>query len=115
MSSTLPIVVIGVDTHAHVFRADLPLAPGRRYSPDYDASVDSFLGHLNLHGVSHGVLVQPSFLGTDNSFMVAALRQHPSRLRGIAVVDPEIHRERMSRRVHWNLVITGGMANAALA
>nr|WP_300306407.1 amidohydrolase family protein [Halomonas sp.] len=90
MSSTLPIVVTGVDTHAHVFRADLPLVPGRRYSPDYDASVDSFLGHLNLHGVSHGVLVQPSFLGTDNSFMVAALRQHPSRLRGIAVVEPEI-------------------------
>ena len=90
MSSTLPITVTGVDTHAHVFRADLPLVPGRRYSPDYDASVDSFLDHLNLHGVSHGVLVQPSFLGTDNSFMVAALRQYPSRLRGIAVVEPEI-------------------------
>jgi predicted TIM-barrel fold metal-dependent hydrolase len=35
------------------------------------------------------VLVQPSFLGTDNSFLVAALRTHPDRLRGIAVVAPD--------------------------
>jgi len=34
------------------------------------------------------VLVQPSFLGTDNSFMCAALRAHPQRLRGVAVVAP---------------------------
>ena len=34
------------------------------------------------------MLVQPSFLGTDNGFLLAALRAHPSRLRGIAVVAP---------------------------
>lgn len=35
------------------------------------------------------MLVQPSFLGTDNGFLLAALRAHPDRLRGIAVVAPE--------------------------
>ncbi|WP_350340910.1 amidohydrolase family protein, partial [Escherichia coli] len=36
-----------------------------------------------------GVLIQPSFLGTDNSYMVSGLRQAPERLRGIAVLAPE--------------------------
>lgn len=40
--------------------------------------------------MSHGVLVQPSFLGTDNSYLVSALRKYPDRFRGIAVVEPTI-------------------------
>ena len=35
------------------------------------------------------MLVQPSFLGTDNSFLLAALRAHPNWLRGIAVMAPD--------------------------
>jgi predicted TIM-barrel fold metal-dependent hydrolase len=34
--------------------------------------------------------VQPSFLGTDNSHLVASLAAAPERLRGIAVVSPDI-------------------------
>jgi len=45
--------------------------------------------------MSHGVLVQPSFLGVDNSYLVAALRQYPDRFRGIAVVDPEVSGEQL--------------------
>jgi predicted TIM-barrel fold metal-dependent hydrolase len=44
---------------------------------------------LDRNSMSHGVLIQPSFLGTDNSYMVSALRQEPKRLRGIAVLAPE--------------------------
>ena len=36
------------------------------------------------------MLVQPSFLGIDNSYLLAALARHPDRLRGIAVVAPEV-------------------------
>ncbi|MFB4369109.1 MULTISPECIES: amidohydrolase family protein [unclassified Pseudomonas] len=79
--------ITGIDTHAHIFRQDLPMVANRRYSPAYDALVEQYLGHLDAQGLSHGVLIQPSFLGTDNSFMVEALRQHPERLRGVAVVD----------------------------
>lgn len=77
-----------VDTHAHVFERGLPLAAGRRYAPDYDATLDEYLGLLHAHGLSHGVLVQPSFLGTDNRYLVRALRKAGPRLRGVAVVDP---------------------------
>jgi len=79
-----------VDTHAHVFQHDLKLAAVRRYAPDYDASCDDYLRHLDANGVSHGVLVQPSFLGTDNAFMLRCVREHRDRLRAIAVVDPGV-------------------------
>jgi len=82
--------VTAVDTHAHVFVRGLALSEGRRYAPDYDAPLRDYLKQLDAHGISHGVLVQPSFLGTDNSFLLAALREAPERLRGIAVVDPTV-------------------------
>ena len=60
-----------IDTHAHVFRQGLALADTRRHTPDYDATLTQYLALLDAHGVARGVLVQPSFLGTDNSHLVA--------------------------------------------
>jgi predicted TIM-barrel fold metal-dependent hydrolase len=79
-----------VDTHAHIFQRSLTFAPNSRYVPDYDATAADFLRLLDAHALSHGVLVQPSFLGTDNSYLLAALREHPDRLRGVVVVAPTI-------------------------
>ncbi|WP_421855825.1 amidohydrolase family protein [Marinomonas sp.] len=90
MISDTDMPIKGIDTHAHIFRTDLPMAAERRYAPDYNALAEDFLTQLANHNISYGVLVQPSFLGTDNGFMVQALRQHPEKLKGIAVVDPSI-------------------------
>jgi len=90
MTGLHPPAITGIDTHAHVFRQDLPMVSNRRYSPHYDALVEQYLAHLDRHGLSHGVLIQPSFLGTDNHFMLDALRRYPQRLRGVAVVDASI-------------------------
>lgn len=79
-----------VDSHAHVFHRDLPFAEGRRHSPDFDAPLADYLGLLDAHAVSHAVLVQPSFLGTDNTFLLAALQANTRRLRGVAVVAPSV-------------------------
>ena len=79
-----------IDTHAHVFHRGLKLAPGRRYAPDYDAPLALYLEQLDRNGMSNGVLVQPSFLGTDNSYLVESLKTSGGRLRGIAVVDPSV-------------------------
>ena len=76
-----------IDTHAHVFRQGLALADTRRHTPDYDATLTQYLALLDAHGVARGVLV-PSFLGTDNSHLV--LRAAAGRLRGVAVVSPDI-------------------------
>ncbi len=79
-----------IDAHAHVFHRALKLAPGRRYAPDYDAPLALYLEQLDRNGMTNGVLVQPSFLGTDNSYLVECLKAAGGRLRGIAVVDPAI-------------------------
>lgn len=79
-----------IDTHAHVFSRDCALAPDRRYDPDGEAPVEQYLGLLDDHGIDYGVLVQPSFLGTDNRYLIAALAHAAGRLRGIAVVDSRI-------------------------
>lgn len=82
--------ITGIDSHAHVFSRELNLATARRYTPGYDATLAQYLVHLQSHGLSHGVLVQPSFLGTDNSYLLAALRQTPERLRGVVVLEPDV-------------------------
>lgn len=85
--------ITGIDAHAHVFSRTLTLAGERRYTPGYDATLADYLGHLHANGLSHGVLVQPSFLGTDNRYLLAALQQAPDRLRGVVVVERDIPRD----------------------
>ena len=89
--------VSAIDCHAHVFRRDLPMPDRRRAPSGYDATPEDFLRQLDANGMTHGVLVQPSFLGTDNRYLVAALDAHPRRLRGVAVVEPGISGEELSR------------------
>jgi predicted TIM-barrel fold metal-dependent hydrolase len=86
---------LAIDTHAHVFHRGLKLAPGRRYAPDYDAPLNLYLQQLDQNGITNGVLVQPSFLGTDNSYLVECLKATNGRLRGIAVVDLNISPEEL--------------------
>src|SRR5688500_20326153 len=85
-----------VDSHAHVFARGLPLAPQRRHAPDYDALLADYLALLDAHAVSHAVLVQPSFLGTDNRFLLDALRACPQRLRGVVIVEPVIGEDELA-------------------
>jgi len=80
----------GIDSHAHVFTRDLPMPDPRRAPAGYYATPEEYLRRLSANGLTRGVLVQPSFLGTDNSYLTAALRKYPDRFRGIAVVDPTI-------------------------
>ena len=77
---------VPVDSHYHIFAAHQSV-PGARYQPAYTASLPDWAAAAGTCGVARGVLVQPSFLGTDNSLMLAALRQNPA-LRGVAVVAP---------------------------
>ena len=85
-----------IDTHAHVFHRGLRLADARRYAPAYDAPLALYLQQLDQNGTTHGVLVQPSFLGTDNSYLVDCIRAANGRLRGIAVVDPTVSANELS-------------------
>lgn len=100
-----------VDCHAHVFTLDLPTAPDARYRPTAAAPVADYCAVLDAHGISRGVLVQPSFLGTDNSYLLDAIAQHPERFRGVAVVAPDAEAEHLAglrtagvRGIRFNLI-----------
>lgn len=76
-----------IDSHFHLFSPG-QACPDARYVPAYDADFQTWWAAANAVGVGRGVLVQPSFLGTDNSRLCAELREHADTLRGIAVIDP---------------------------
>lgn len=93
MSNSPPEAVtvpLRIDAHTHVFRRDLQMAAGRRYTPGYDASPKDLFAHLDANRLDRAVLVQPSFLGTDNRYMLAAIAAAPDRLRGIAMVAGDV-------------------------
>lgn len=79
-----------VDSHFHAWTEDCPLVAERGYKPLAAKSIDTCLEIHDAHGVTHGVLVQPSFLGFDNSYILDCLRQHPDRLRASVVVGPDL-------------------------
>lgn len=79
-----------IDTHAHIFSSSGPFVAKARYRPAYDADFEQWLALRKQSGVTHGVLVQPSFLGTDNSLMLATLEQRPGDLRAVVVIDPSV-------------------------
>jgi predicted TIM-barrel fold metal-dependent hydrolase len=85
-----PGPITAVDCHAHVMRRDFPLVSERHSAPRHDVTAEQYLGVLDAHGISHGVLTAPSFYGTDNTLLLMALDAHPARLRGTVIVDPDI-------------------------
>lgn len=81
-----------IDTHVHIFRRDAVFASDRRYAPDYDATSEALAAAMAANGVARALLVQPSFLGTDNSTLLAAVAATPAMFSGIAVVPTDITR-----------------------
>jgi predicted TIM-barrel fold metal-dependent hydrolase len=110
----------GVDCHAHVFSATAPGVVGARYRPAYAATLGAWRLHWPAAGITHGVLVQPSFFGTDNAELLAALAADPRHLRGVAVVNPAVDDADL-RRLHaagvraLRLNLRGGVDASAYA
>ena len=69
--------------------------PEARYSPEYAAQFSDWQSAARQVGVTHGVLVQTSFMGTDNGYLLKHLQQHPDTLRGVAVVAPTVSYEEL--------------------
>jgi 2-pyrone-4,6-dicarboxylate lactonase len=78
---------LACDCHAHICgpQAVYEYIPERIYSPP-DALLADYRRLLGALGCERAVLVQPSFYGTDNSAMLAAMKEAGSAFRGVAVV-----------------------------
>ena len=77
------------DCHFHVFSAE-ERSIEARYAPDYAASLTDWENLSQVSGVRRGVVVQPSFLGTDNRQLLATLASRAEELRGVAVVSESV-------------------------
>ena len=83
-----------IDAHVHVWTPDTdryPLAAGfeasemrpRRFTPE------DLFAHCRPVGVTRVVLIQMSFYGFDNRYMLDVIAEHPGTFSGVAIVDPQ--------------------------
>ncbi|WP_425101892.1 amidohydrolase family protein [Tropicibacter sp. S64] len=106
--------MIRFDCHAHVYKT-VTAVPGARYVPEQPAHLREWLGHQAAHGLAGGVIVQVSFLGTDNSQLCRALAAlDRERFAGVAVVPLDVDAAALDglvaagvRGVRWNMVRGG--------
>jgi predicted TIM-barrel fold metal-dependent hydrolase len=78
------------DCHVHAWDAGAVLDPERRHTPTARHSGEDLAGVWKAYDIAGGVLVQPSFFGTDNSALLRLLAEDPSRRRGVVAVAPSI-------------------------
>jgi predicted TIM-barrel fold metal-dependent hydrolase len=78
-----------VDSHAHVYTTDMPLAPTAWHKPPADATIDRYLATLDQHGVTYAVLAAASLFDDYNEYSLEATRRH-KRLRTTVIVHPTI-------------------------
>jgi len=83
-----------IDAHSHIWTPDTkayPLGPGyRRFSmkpPSF--TVAELQANMKQVGVNRVVLIQMSFYGFDNSYMLDSIRKHPKTFSGVAVIDQD--------------------------
>ena len=75
-----------IDTHTHAFDS---IGQGVSYTLDHLVPIDQYMTQLEAYGIQSAVLVQPSFLGFDNSYLVECLKLYPDRLRGVVVLPSD--------------------------
>jgi predicted TIM-barrel fold metal-dependent hydrolase len=81
-----------IDAHVHIWTSDTVRYPrDPHYSgPAYEPAgfePEELLSHTRPAGVGKGVLVQMSFYGTDNSYMLDAIAEYKPIFSGVAVVN----------------------------
>jgi predicted TIM-barrel fold metal-dependent hydrolase len=81
-----------IDAHSHVWTPDTqayPLAAGFRRvemkPPSF--TVEELQAQMRPVGVSRAVLIQMSFYGFDNRYVLDSIRKYSGQFRGVAVID----------------------------
>jgi predicted TIM-barrel fold metal-dependent hydrolase len=89
-----PTIMNYLDAHVHVWTDDFARYPLSPNVTPRDMAVARFLpedlfAHAHRSGVRRFLLIQMSYYGTDNRYMLDVIRNAPDVFRGIAVVDPQ--------------------------
>ena len=90
------IIVLIIDTHAHVFSSDERQFPPRENPsrpPQGSGTFAGLLDEVERHDISAVTLVQVSgFYGFDHRYVCSAARENPHWTAGICTLDPENER-----------------------
>jgi predicted TIM-barrel fold metal-dependent hydrolase len=83
-----------IDAHSHVWTPDtraFPLAAGFRLfdmkPPSF--TVEELQAQMKPVGVNRAVLIQMSFYGYDNTYLLDSISKFPEQFRGVAVIDQD--------------------------
>ncbi len=80
-----------IDCHAHIVDPSVyPYedGPGYKPKPHEAGTLPAYAEALGKAGIEHGLLVQPSCYGYDNSGILDILRKFPGKFRAIGMVPP---------------------------
>ncbi len=106
-----------IDAHVHVWTPDVNAFPrarakGPEVKPD-SFTPEQLLAIARPTGVSRIVLIQMSFYGTDNSYMLDAIKRYPATFVGVGILDhqaPDVRTEMIrlqSLKVHAYRITPG--------
>jgi D-galactarolactone isomerase len=84
------------DAHFHILDGAAPVSP-LAVLPNKTASVKQYRQMATRHGLTHGVIVQPSIYGTDNSVTLRALEELGPNYRAICVIRPDFDPSTLER------------------
>jgi 2-pyrone-4,6-dicarboxylate lactonase len=108
-----------VDCHVHVYGPFDRFPPVRegKFAPARETPVESLLALWDSLGIARGVIVHALAAGGDNEVTLDALKRHQGRLRGVALLKPDVGDRRLDelteagfRGVRINLLRQDGKA-----
>lgn len=76
------------DTHFHIYEADIPMKPERRYTP-VEAGLANYRKMAERLGLERGVVVTGSGM-VDNRPTLAAIAAMGGAFKGLALIKPEV-------------------------
>ncbi|SFP50905.1 amidohydrolase family protein [Tranquillimonas alkanivorans] len=94
------------DAHFHMLGgpAEFPLDDDRPEDPAPDMGFDDWMAlfheHLDILGITRGVVVQSMIHGTDNAVTAETLRRLGPEFRGVALVPDEVSAGTLDRLAH---------------
>ncbi len=95
--AAFPLPAGSADCHVHVYGPydRFPAIPGGKFSPLQATPVEALLALWDRMGIARGVIVHALAAGGDNEVTLDALRRHRDRLRGVAILKPEVSERRL--------------------
>jgi predicted TIM-barrel fold metal-dependent hydrolase len=81
--------MVSIDCHIHVFKTSLKTIPNARHLPGYDATLEMLRPIAARANVHRFVIVQTSFLGSNNQYLLDEIAKDPGHLRGVVILEAD--------------------------